>query len=88
VTGTGAPLPPAPGEDISVALALVNSLGGGPGGPLGLLPGDGRSPRVTCACCEKVFALEVLYPSLAMQADQLAIAFLIEPSATSALPIA
>jgi predicted RNA-binding Zn ribbon-like protein len=34
VTGTGAPLPPAPGEDISVALALVNSLGGGPGGPL------------------------------------------------------
>src|SRR5580698_9872223 len=58
---------------------------GGPGGPLGLLPGDGRSPRVTCACCENVFALEVLYPSFAMQADQLAIAFLIEPSATSAL---
>ncbi len=34
-----------------------------------------------------MFALEVLYPSLAMQADQLAIAFLIEPSATSALPM-
>ena len=29
----------------------------------------------------------MLYPSLAMQADQLAIAFLIEPSATSALPM-
>jgi predicted RNA-binding Zn ribbon-like protein len=32
VTGTGAPLPPAPGEDVSVALALVNSLTAGPAG--------------------------------------------------------
>jgi predicted RNA-binding Zn ribbon-like protein len=34
VTGTGAPLPPAPGEDVSVALALVNSLTTGPAGRL------------------------------------------------------
>jgi predicted RNA-binding Zn ribbon-like protein len=32
LAGTGAPLPPAPGEDISVALALVNSLTAGPAG--------------------------------------------------------
>ncbi len=32
LAGTGAPLPPAPGEDVSVALALVNSLTAGPAG--------------------------------------------------------
>jgi predicted RNA-binding Zn ribbon-like protein len=33
LAGTGAPLPPAPGEDVSVALALINSLTSGPAGP-------------------------------------------------------
>jgi predicted RNA-binding Zn ribbon-like protein len=33
LAGTGVPLPPAPGEDVSVALALVNSLTTGPAGP-------------------------------------------------------
>ena len=32
VAGTGAALPPAPGEDVSVALALVNSLTAGAAG--------------------------------------------------------
>jgi predicted RNA-binding Zn ribbon-like protein len=32
LAGTGAALPPAPGEDVSVALALVNSLTAGPAG--------------------------------------------------------
>jgi predicted RNA-binding Zn ribbon-like protein len=32
LAGTGTALPPAPGEDVSVALALVNSLAAGPAG--------------------------------------------------------